>query len=211
MKTMTKHPEIKHKIKQMTLGANGLLLISLTTFTCTNYEAVLAQANNQTITQVNASFVCGKSGNQWTTLVNASSRPNEEVPLIVWQSNAFAGARIPNQNNKNYNNQQRCQLVSERLNNLFRNKQLEFITSGTVGGATVICGTRSNRETCTANNIIFTLREQDQAAPIIKQFYDLQRGLSTGPIYQANRSLRVPTHIRMKEVVLNAPGRGKRK
>jgi hypothetical protein len=208
---MTKYLKIKQETKHTALGPSSLLLIAFTAFAFSNYEAGFAQANNQNITQVNASFVCGKSGNKWTTLVNASSRPNEEVALIVWQSNAFAGAKIPNQNNKNYNNQQRCQLVSERLNNLFRNKQLEFITSGTVGGATVICGTRSNRETCTANNIIFTLREQDQAAPIIKQFYDLQRGLSAEPIYQANRSLRLPTHIRMKEVILNAPGRAKRK
>jgi len=208
---MTKYLKTKQKTKQTALAPISLLLIAFTTFVCSNCEAGFTQANNQNITQVNASFVCGKSGNKWTTLVNASSRPNEEVALIVWQSNAFAGAKIPNQNNKNYNNQQRCQLVSERLNNLFRNKQLEFITSGTVGGATVICGTRSNRETCTANNIIFTLREQDQAAPIIKQFYDLQRGLSAEPIYQANRSLRLPTHIRMKEVILNAPGKAKRK
>lgn len=192
-------------MKQVNCRVNHLLILTLPMIVFSSQSSALAQSANQSITQVNASFICVKAANKWTTVVQTTSRPNENVAFIVWESNAFATARL---NNKSYDNQNRCQLVSTRLNSLFQKGQLEFITSGTVGGQPVICGTRSNKESCTPDNIIFTLRKSDQANAIIKQFYDLQRGLSNQPIYQTKR---LPSHINMREVILRAPQLSKAK
>jgi hypothetical protein len=141
-------------------------------------------------TTIDASFMCKRPSGKWTTVVNSSSRPNEDTTFIVWASNAMAGS--------GFNNQRRCQMVSVRLNSLLHNGQLEFITSGTVNQQPVICGARNNSEGCAPDNVIFTLRRNDQAVAIIKQLYDLQRGLSNQPLYQSQA---IPSHVSVRGII----------
>jgi hypothetical protein len=141
---------------------------------------------------VDASFRCKKVNNQWTTVVNSSSREGDEIAFILWSSNSLAKV--------GYNNQKRCQMVSSRLNELFHNGQLEYITSGNVNGQPVICGTRSNSETCAKHTVILTLKSRAQSSSIISHLIQLKHGKGVGPLPQLP-----PSHVRLSDIIRNAP------
>lgn len=157
-------------------------------------NSAAAQSNNDGTDYVDASFRCKKVNNQWTTIVTSSSREGEEIAFILWSSNSLARA--------GYNNQRRCQMVSSRLNELFSNGQLENITSGTVSGQPVICGARSNSETCAKHTVILTLQNRAQSSSIISHLIQLKYGKAVGPLRQLSA-----THIRLSDIIRNAPSR----
>ncbi len=165
-------------------------------------NSATAQSSGEEINNIDASFRCKKVNNQWTTVVNSSSREGEEITFILWSSNSLAKA--------GYNNQRRCQMVSSRLNELFSNGQLEYITSGNVSGYPVICGARSNSETCAKHTIIITLKNRAQSSSIISHLIQLKHGKAVGPIYQVRDdepNEPVPTHLRLSDIIRNAPSR----
>jgi hypothetical protein len=174
----------------------GLAASSLI-FSPTNPAA--AQSSDEEIHDVDASFLCKKVNNRWTTIANSSLRQGDDIPFIVYKSNYFRNA--------GYDNQKRCQMVSRRLNELFHNGQLDYVTSGIVNRQPVICGVRSNSETCARYNVILTLKEREDANDIIKHLFDLKRGFAVGPIPQARPEDQepIPSHLSLKDIIRNAP------
>ncbi|MEI6430440.1 MAG: COP23 domain-containing protein [Pseudanabaena sp. ELA607] len=181
------------------LGIVASLGLATASLIFSHINPASAQSSGEEIDNIDASFLCKKVNNQWATIVNSSSRQGEDVPFIIWSSNSLAKA--------GYNNQKRCQMVSSRLNELFHNGQLEYLTTGTINGQPVICGTRSNSETCAKHTIVLTLKNRAQSTSIIKHLFDLKRGVAVGPITQARPEDQepIPSHLSLKDIIRNAP------
>jgi hypothetical protein len=184
---------------------------SLLTFSPVN--PVAAQSSGEEINNVDASFLCKRTDQGWMTIVNSSLRHGNDVAFIVYKSNYFRNA--------GYDNQKRCQMVSRRLNELFHNGQLDYVTSGIVNRQPVICGVRSNSETCARYNVILTLKSREDAVGIIQQFFELKSGNVNSNLIQVSAQdseedrisqrdgMKIeeptPTHIRLSDIIRNAP------
>lgn len=97
-------------------------------------------------------FYCARNqnaGDTYTTFArtNLGSALKRDLPLLQWNSRAFP----------NYPPERRCFEVSKRLQNFFNEQNLSIIKGGTVNGYPVVCATRSAKDSCDSNNVLFTL------------------------------------------------------
>lgn len=100
-------------------------------------------------------FQCVSLGTNYATVAKRAERTTP--PMITWKSTEFGSQYTP---------QQRCNIVSNRLNQVVaanggRLKNLQ-LTYGPVKGTSVICYVNSRNEICNSNNILLTLRKSDR-------------------------------------------------
>lgn len=104
-------------------------------------------------------FLCVQDANQgWVTVAQRNNLRTIK-PLLVWQTTEFG---------ENWTPEKRCHHVTEKLNIAVANNG-GYLTNlalryGLVDNYTVICVAISP-ETCTANNMLFTLREENAQKP----------------------------------------------
>ena len=102
-------------------------------------------------------FFCDTSTGTPTTLYQNSQGIRE--PWIKWESDTFSGA--------GYDPLRRCTEVSSRLETYRQNKQLKYITGGTMNSQPVICTASQVNGRC--EGLIFTLKPgQDVIATLNK-------------------------------------------
>jgi hypothetical protein len=109
-----------------------------------------------------------------TTLVQKGDR---QAVMVSWSYDGFG---------KEFSPEKRCQMVSERLQQVanqnggtFRDLQL---ASGTVNSQPVVCALQSNSKKCNSKNILFTLKPENARNPdavIQKIFTFAQDGTSS--------------------------------
>lgn len=87
---------------------------------------------------------------------------------INWSSGYFAGA--------GYDPLRRCEIVSGRLENYRRNRQLNYIGVGWQNGQQIICSARRSGE-CVG--LIYTLKPGQDGNDTLEQFLRLRRGEAT--------------------------------
>ncbi|MEC4892238.1 MAG: COP23 domain-containing protein [Oscillatoria sp. PMC 1051.18] len=119
-------------------------------------------------------------------------------PWIRWTSNF--GERV------GYNPLQRCQEVSNRLESYRRNKQLRYITAGTMNGQPVICTAQYENGPCTG--LIYTLKPGQNVITTLNQFIAWRTGVAGTP--SLSESAKIP-YIDVRERIeedsnnLNSP------
>jgi hypothetical protein len=95
-----------------------------------NFESAIAQTSSQ--------FFCGMNKGNSATLVRTEN--GKEVAIINWITNAFVDA--------GWDNQKRCETVSERFEKYKQLGELNFLTTGQIGTENVICVSRGVNKDC---------------------------------------------------------------
>lgn len=91
-------------------------------------------------------FSCGSSNGYPATVAQTNNGTN--VPVIVWESSYF--------NASGYTPEVRCNLVSERFEQYFRQGLLDRLQGGYMNGQPVVC-TQGSGGQC--GNLLFTLKQ----------------------------------------------------
>jgi hypothetical protein len=124
--------------------------------------------------QANTRFVCGMSSTTGLPTTFAMT-PRGPVPVVRWYAEYFSAS--------GYTPERRCQEVSSRFDNLSRQGQLGFITTGYVNGQPVVCAGQGGG--CNNSNLLFTLKSGADAAAAVQQLFDLRAGVG-GPLYESS-------------------------
>lgn len=124
------------------------------------------------------SFVCSSAaGAPATNVVTADGR---QVPVIRWTSSVFTDA--------GWNQQRRCQEVSERFDGFLKQGRLSYITTGRMNGQPVICTARSKGGAC--DGLLFTLKPGQDATSTLENLLEI-RVKARGPLNETNSRLYV--------------------
>lgn len=105
------------------------------------------------------SFLCDTSTGEPVTVYQNPEGFRE--PWIRWNSNFFSSS--------GYDPLTRCQQVSQRLETYSRNRQLNYVTVGTVNNQRAIC--TSSRVNGPCEGLIYTLRRDQDPAPALSSFF----------------------------------------
>ena len=111
-------------------------------------------------------FRCDTSGENPTTIYQNSQGVQE--PWIQWVSDHFSGS--------GWSPDARCREVSARLETYRKNKQLKYVTLGTVNNQSVICVASQNQGPC--EGIIYTLKPGQDALQALNNLFSWRQGKS---------------------------------
>jgi len=98
--------------------------------------------------EANGKFFCGTYDGAPSTMSNTSS--GKQVAVIMWKSTAFSSG--------GYDPQKRCQIVSDRFNDLYNQGLLTHLTYGRKNGMNIICGASSSGGGCARDGMLYTLK-----------------------------------------------------
>jgi hypothetical protein len=76
---------------------------------------------------------------------------------------------------------ERCKQVSQRFQRSSDNGTLKTITNGTVNGYPVVCAVANTFDTCTTDNVLFTLPRGSNSRIVVERLLD-PSGLAAGRI-----------------------------
>jgi hypothetical protein len=114
------------------------------------------------------------SGEKMPTTVVWIPEEKKNVPMIYWKSQAF-GKWSPDA---------RCNTVSPKFDQAFREGRLNYITDGKVSNANVLCAIAKEGEVCKGENQLFTINPYQDPSTVLKQMTGFFQGES-GAIYQS--------------------------
>lgn len=135
-------------------------------------ERLVALEINQSSSAGNRTFFCGIYRGQPATLVR-STRTGRNIAIITWSSEYFRES--------GFDSQSRCQVVSERIEEQYRNGNLRYIRSGTMNGHPIVC-TAANRDgPCVA--LLFTLRPGDNGNEVVRQIFAIRDFATRRPVF----------------------------
>ena len=139
--------------------------------------ALFAQPiNAQTPSTPKRTFFCENyRENAYATTVR-STRTGQNIRLINWSSNYFTGA--------GFDNRSRCQVISDRFEEQYRNGNLRYITSGTMARQPVICTASTKGGPCVA--LLFTLKPDDDGNQVVRQIFAFRNLATVTPIEQSS-------------------------
>ncbi|MBR8840578.1 MAG: COP23 domain-containing protein [Stigonema ocellatum SAG 48.90 = DSM 106950] len=98
------------------------------------------------------------------------------VRFIGWKSSYFELNGL--------NPQKRCEIVTEKFNQLYSQRHLNYLTSGKVNNYSVICGLASQGENCNSNNQLFTLKPSSNPEIVLQQLIEIAEGKNSDMLLQ---------------------------
>jgi hypothetical protein len=127
-------------------------------------------------------FYCGQSFDTDqnkilpTTFVATSAR-TESIAIIRWRS-GFGG----------YTPQVRCNMVSSKFQTAWTGGNLKFIKAGVSNqtGQGIVCGTADRQQKCDDAQMLFTLKNHQDAINIIANINSIRSGKVGNPILQSS-------------------------
>jgi Circadian oscillating protein COP23 len=135
-----------------------------------NTIAAKSQAKSQDI-----SFVCSSSRGVPTTIAQT---PVGETPVIRWVNDSF----------DEYDPQTRCELVSAKFQQYYREGTLKHLTTGRKNGENIVCVAAYENGPCAQQ--LFTLKSDSNPSKTLAQLINI-RDRSGRPINQSNERLYV--------------------
>jgi hypothetical protein len=99
------------------------------------------------------------------------------IAIIGWKSEFFS---------KYSNPSDRCKEATQKFQDAYQNKRLNYLSAGTVDGYPVICGLSESNESCTPNNQLFKLKPHDRPQNILRQLVDVLEGNTSNMLSQSN-------------------------
>ncbi len=153
-----------------------LILATLLTTELTILAVQPSTANPPTVR-----FYCGQSFDPDqnkilpTTFVATSAR-SESIAIIRWKS-GFGG----------YSPQVRCNMVSSKFQTAWTGGNLKFIKSGVSDqtGQGIVCGTTDRQQKCDDAQMLFTLKNHQDAKNIITNINNIRTGKTSNPLLQS--------------------------
>jgi len=138
-------------------------------------------------------FVCGSSGGAPST--NAIKTDGKQVPVIRWTSNVFDSA--------GWSPERRCQEVSARFDQYFKEGRLTYLTTGRVNGVPVICTAQSRGGAC--DGLLYTLKPGQNATATLQNLLEI-RVKARGPLNETSSRLYISLDELMNTAQANADG-----
>lgn len=136
---------------------------------------------NQIAQKPQVRFYCGQSFDISTnkilpTTFAATSVRQDPVAIIRWKSAL------------GYSPQNRCTIVSSNFQKAWNIGRLRFLRAGTSQktGQGIICGTATKVKKCDESQMLFTLRNANDANDVIGNIREIQRGTNRDPISQSS-------------------------
>ena len=133
------------------------------------------------LTAINADarskFFCGTYDGAPSTMSNTSS--GKQVAVIMWKSTAFSGG--------GYDPQTRCQIVSNRFNQLYNQGLLTHLTTGRKNGMNIICGASSNGGGCAQDGMLYTLKPGQDPTQTLKNLLAVRTKATSALTESASR------------------------
>ena len=128
---------------------------------------LVGTANLAILPRVNAGaryYTCvSERGVPTTTAVMDSGK---QIPVIRWVSDVFTGS--------GWTPQRRCQEVSERFTKLSNQGLLNYLTTGSLNGLSVICATVNKKDSCDSNNLLYTMKPGQDATSTLKRLFTVR-------------------------------------
>ncbi|NEO54460.1 MAG: hypothetical protein F6K54_16065 [Okeania sp. SIO3B5] len=135
--------------------------------TTTPTSSLEVKANSTPVSRVR--FFCGtgeyKGRNVPATIVE-NIQSNEEIIVILWKlDNYYFG--------KNYPPQKRCEMVSERFQNIYNRDRLKYVVATLETWIPnqeipVVCGVKYKGASCNNEDLLFTLESSDNPDSVLK-------------------------------------------
>ena len=101
-----------------------------------------------------------------------------KVKIILWDSKAFVES--------GWTPQKRCEEVSPRFQKAYDNGNLQFFSNGFMNKQRVICTTKKT-QTDKCEQLILTLKSDDDSLAIVRQFSDIFSGQQAGPLRHSTK------------------------
>lgn len=128
-------------------------------------------------------YQCLMINNQPTTIVDT---PRGRIAMIVWQSGFFSGG--------GWTPERRCIEVSKRFQQHENNRNLQYVSTGTLNGYNIICvaeklddsGKKSSYQ-CQDNGLILTLEHKDDPTKVMRELFNLKARQTTGAITRGSK------------------------
>ncbi len=159
------HSLMRHRLLNPTVTKIARVSsIALLTMTTSAINPQLSYANSQ-------NFFCAKS--KGIPITYASAQNGRKIPILRWVNGKYFSSE--------WNPLTRCQQVAYRFQRSYDNGTLKTIISGTLKGEPVVCAAVSTNDTCTDNNLLFTLKRGANAKLAVQSLLD-RRGLASGQI-----------------------------
>jgi hypothetical protein len=141
-----------------TFTLSALVACSNTSTTTSTTTPTTTGTNSGNSTQ-KTEFLCVEDTNQgWVTMAKRNNLISIK-PLLIWQTTEFGD---------NWTPEKRCNHVAEKLNKAVGKNGGYLsnlaLTYGPVGNYTVVC-VASSPDTCTADNMLFTLKQENAQKP----------------------------------------------
>ncbi|ELS05350.1 hypothetical protein Xen7305DRAFT_00050930 [Xenococcus sp. PCC 7305] len=130
------------------------------------------------------SFFCGIEDGHPATIVRSPRHGN--IPIIVWSSGFFESG--------GYDNQTRCDIVSNKFQYFSDRGTLQFFTAGRVKRQPVICAVSSTNSPCNSDSLLFTLKPGTNAQNTLQQLFDVRSG-ATGRTLNENNNVTAQDRI----------------
>ena len=164
-----------------------LLTASLTTFS-TLFQVPQAQAENIELTCSN-SFNAEVSKKIPTTIAFSQ---NKKIAIIQWVKKM--GSWTP---------EERCKVVSEKLQKAQQDGTLKFLTNGKQSGNNVICAAKEVNGPCLT--MIMTLRPNDKPLLFLNELKDVLNGRAVaGTIIHSSGEKQLYVEVNLEEVLKNS-------
>lgn len=160
------------KIKSLlSLSLISVLAISSTVFL--TQKPIFSQSADR------IQFICANtseidSGKKIPATVVWIPEERKNVPMIYWKSQTM----------KDWSPEARCNTVSPKFDQAFREGRLNYITTGKVNNADVLCAIAKEGQTCNSKNQLFTINTYQTPELVLEQMSGLFEGKS-GPLYQS--------------------------
>ena len=122
-------------------------------------------------------FFCGTYDGAPSTMSNTSS--GKQVAVIMWKSTAFSGG--------GYDPQTRCQIVSNRFNDLYGKGLLKYLSTGKTNGMNVICGASSDGGGCAPDGMLYTLKPGQDPTQTLKNLLAVRTKATSALTESASR------------------------
>lgn len=121
-------------------------------------------------------FFCGIADGSPATIV--TSPQYGDVPIIIWDSGYFQAG--------GYDDQTRCNIVSNKFQNFYDRGTLKFFTAGRVNREPVICAVPSWTVACNRDTLLFTLKRESDPQATLQRLFDVRRGVTSQTLHENN-------------------------
>lgn len=153
------------------------LKVPLTSLAVAFSVSSVAMINNQPTAAESRDFFCGTN---WTPNADVAypativrhSRGN--IPIIIWTENSWI--------NDTWTPRKRCQSVSQRFQELYRQQKLQKLVVGRVNNQPVICGLGLGERVCNSNNTLLTVTNGTDPGKVLDSLLNTRGSASGQPV-----------------------------
>jgi hypothetical protein len=147
-------------------------------------------------------FMCGMAYDQQTDRrlpTTYAWSPRGKLVVVRWETNFFS--------NSGFTPQKRCEVVSPKFDQAYRNGSLKYLTTGVEKGQSIICSANKLDGDCVTT--LMTLRPEDKPAVLLQELSETLQGRPSGGTRNNSGEKQVYYKLNIDYFLSNAPVEGK--